>query len=110
MLTESSMSTRGELKQRANVIMLVLNVVGAFIYIRRASLSWVIPQERGLNSTAAESFIWALAALPIFAVFLLLNSIWGVLILRRRQWSSGRIWLLTVLIWFVAFAIDFAHH
>jgi hypothetical protein len=43
-------------------------------------------------------------------VFLLLNAIWGLVILRWRQWSSGRPWLLVVPIWLIAVVIDFAHH
>lgn len=98
------------LKQRANVILLVINVAGALLYVWRASFSWAIPGEKGLDSTTGEPFIWAIAVLPVFAIALFMNVSWGVMILRRRQWSSGRLWLFVVMIWLVAIAIDFAHH
>jgi hypothetical protein len=85
-------------------------MIGAFGYVARASLSWTIPQEQGLDSATGEPFIWAMAVLPILAVFLLLNLTWGTLILGYRKWRSGRLWLLAVLIWPAAIAIDFVHH
>jgi hypothetical protein len=32
------------------------------------------------------------------------------MILGRRQWRSGRLWLLAALCWLVALWVDFAHH
>jgi hypothetical protein len=96
-----------------SVVLLVLNALGAFAYIARTSRSWRIPQEQeqGLDSITGEPFIWAAAALPILAVFLLLNLTWGALILGYRQWRSVRLWLLLpALIWLAAIAVDFAHH
>lgn len=98
--------------QRVNVVLLVLNTIGAVIYLHRASYGWRIPQEQkmGLDSITAEPYIWFAAVLPILAVFLLLNLIWGALILRYREWRSGRLWLLTELMWVAAIATDFMHH
>jgi len=101
---------RSRLTQRVNVVLLVLNVIGAFVYVARASLSWAIPQEMGEVPVTGEPFVWAAAVLPVVAVFLLLNLTWGALILAHRQWRSGRLWLLTPLIWLAAIVIDFAHH
>ena len=42
--------------------------------------------------------------------FFLVNITWGVIILVRHQWSGGRLWLLTAMLWFIAVAIDFSHH
>jgi len=47
---------------------------------------------------------------PILAAFLLLNLIWGIVILVRKQWFNVRLWLLTIPIWMVAIGIDFYHH
>jgi len=93
-----------------NYVLLALNLVGAIVYVCLASRGWAIPRERGLHSETAEPFIWFLSIAPIVAIFLLVNVIWGVLILVRRQWRSGYLWLLTALIWLVAAVIDFAHH
>jgi len=76
MLSNPQMTDRSRLMQRANVVLLVLNALGAFGYVARASLSWAIPQEQGLDSTIGEPLIWAVAVLPILAVFLLLNLTW----------------------------------
>jgi hypothetical protein len=40
--------------------------------------------------------------------FFLVNVSWGIVILIRRQWQSGKAWLLGALIWLVAIAIDLA--
>jgi hypothetical protein len=96
--------------QRWGVVLLVLNFIGAIIYVHRASLSWAIPQEKGLHSQTGEPFIWAAGVIPIFAIFFVVNGVWGGLILVRRQWRNGYLWLLTALIWLVAIVIDFAHH
>jgi hypothetical protein len=86
-------------------------MIGAAVYVARASQSWRIPQERGLHlPLTGEPFIWALAIAPILAVFTLVNVSWGVRILIGRQWRSGRLWLLAVLIWMVVILIDFVHH
>lgn len=112
MSNEFSMTTRIRLTQRTSVILLALNAMGAVLYLWWASHAWVIPQERalGIHSITGEPLVWASGVFPIWAAFLLLNAIWGVLILRWRQWGSGRLWLLLVPIWFIAIAIDYAHH
>jgi hypothetical protein len=63
-----------------------------------------------LHSITGEPFIWAIAVFPIWIVFAVLNTCWGAIILSRREWRSGRVWLLAALIWLIAAAIDFAHH
>jgi hypothetical protein len=105
------MTTRFGWKERATVVMLVLNVVGPLVYLWLGSLTWVIPEEReaGINTVTGEPFVWAVSALPILVFFLLLNVTWGVLILIWRQWSSGLLWLLAALIWFVTMVIDHQH-
>jgi hypothetical protein len=90
--------------------LIALNLVGAIVYVCLASRSWAIPQERGLHSETGEPFVWALSVMPIFAIFFVVNVGWGAFIVVRRQWRRGYLWLLTVLIWLVAAAIDFAHH
>ncbi|SRR5258708_35343956 len=90
--------------------LIALNLIGAIVYVRLASQSWAIPQERGLHSQTAEPFIWFMSVMPIFTIFFLVDVVWGAVILGRRQWRRGYLWLLTVLIWLVAAVIDFAHH
>ena len=59
--------------------LLLLNVIGAFAYLIRASTAWAIPQEReaGIHSITGEPFVWFLAILPIVAFFFVLNVVWG---------------------------------
>lgn len=110
MFSNSSLLARFGLRQGTNVILLIVNAIGALLYLWQASLSWAIPQEKGLNSTTGEPFIWALAILPVFAAALVVNTFWGVVILKRRQWAAGRLWLVVGAIWLVAIAVDFTHH
>jgi hypothetical protein len=72
--------------------------------------SWAITEERGAVPITGEPFVWFAGILPIVAVFLVLNLSWGAVILIRRQWVSGRSWLLAALTWMFAIGIDFAHH
>jgi hypothetical protein len=99
---------------RLSLAFLVLNLLGAALYLYLVARpgSWVIPQERelGLHSVTGEPFIWALHALPIYFFFVLLNLIWGVMILFCRAWRNGRLWILSGLIWVSAVLVDFAHH
>jgi hypothetical protein len=100
------------LSKPGGLALIVLNAIGAIVYVFRASPSWAIPQERaaGINSITGEPFVWFAGILPVAAVFFLLNLIWGSLILVRGRWKSGSFWLLAALIWCVAIGIDFAHH
>ena len=98
------------MSRKVNVGLLLANIVGAVIYLIASSYSWALPQERGLNAMTGEPFIWALGVLPIWALFFLLNLIWGAMIAARKHWRSGRLWLVTVCFWLVSVAVDFAHH
>jgi hypothetical protein len=95
---------------RMSLALLAANVAGAIVYVITSSYSWAILHERGLHSVTGEPFIWALAVLPILVLFSLLNLIWGAIIAVRRQWRSGRLWLIRACIWLVGVAVDFAHH
>ncbi len=90
--------------------MLILNVLGAAVYVVLASHGWAIPRERGLHATTSEPFVWALYIWPVLFFFLLVNLAWGGVILVRRHWSGGRLWLLAALVWLIAIVVDFAHH
>jgi hypothetical protein len=94
------------------IVLTVLNAIGATIYLARASNAWAIPQERaaGIYSVTGEPFVWFLGIWPIVGVFLVMNLACGALILARRHWFSGRLWLMAAMIWLVAVWIDFAHH
>src|ERR1700749_2365950 len=61
-----------------SIVLLVLNLIGAVVYVVRASNGWVIPRERelGLHSVTGEPYIWALSVLPVCAVFLVLSLTW----------------------------------
>lgn len=106
MLSSLTMADKPRLTQRMNLVLLVLNVIGAIIYVVRASSGWAIPGE----PVTGEPFVWAIAILPVCAVFFVLNVTWGALILYYRQWRGGRFWLFAAFIWLVASAVDFAHH
>ena len=95
---------------RWDVALLAVNVLGAITYVVAASHSWAIPQERGLNSTTGEPFVWALFVVPIFAVFAVPNLSWGGYICTKRRWRSGYFWLMAAAVWLIAIGIDFAHH
>jgi hypothetical protein len=96
--------------QPGSLALLALKVVGACVYVLRASLSWAIAEERGLHSTTGEPLVWFLGILPVVAVFFVLNSAWSALILVRRHWLSGGFWLLAIVFWLVAVSLDFVHH
>jgi hypothetical protein len=94
------------------IALLVANVVGAALYVFAASRGgWAIPAERaaGIYTTTGEPFVWFLSILPIVAIFLVINVVWTI-ILVRRNWSGGRFWLLAAAAWLAAIVIDFAHH
>ena len=92
--------------------LLLLNAIGAVVYLFRASPSWAIPEERaaGIHATTGEPFVWFAGVLPIVAIFFVINLVWGAAILTRRHWQGGRLWLLTAAVWLGAVVIDFAHH
>jgi hypothetical protein len=94
------------------IAFLVANLVGAILYVFAASRGgWAIPAERaaGIYTTTGEPFVWFLNILPIVAIFIVLNLVWTI-ILVRRHWSGGRFWLLAAVAWIVAIVIDFGHH
>jgi hypothetical protein len=93
-------------------VLLVANAVGALIYVLRARQAWVIPEEaaNGIHTITGEPFVWAVAVLPVWIVFLVINLTWAVTILARRRWLQFRTWLMSPFIWIIAVTIDFAHH
>jgi hypothetical protein len=111
-VSSEQLNCRNLAAHRWTIVLLVLDFIGAVVYVVAASNGWVIPQERelGLHSVTGEPYVWALFVFPICAVFFMLNLTWGAFILARKQWRSGIFWLLIIPIWLIAMAIDFAHH
>jgi len=95
--------------RRSGLTLLAVNVIGAIVYVVRASAAWAIPQEHGEVPITGEPFVWFLGIMPVVIVFLLLNLFWGAMLLNRR-WRNGYFWLMSAAVWFIAVWIDFAHH
>ena len=87
----------------------VTNVVGIILYLRLAARGWRISEEHGMVPVTGEPFVWILAV-PVFAVFLLVNIVWGGLLLYSRQSKGARWWLVIAAVWLLAIGIDFSHH
>jgi len=86
---------------------LLANVAGAILYVFAASHGgW---REEGIDSVTGEPLVWFVNVVPIVGIFLLINVAWTI-ILSRRQWSGGRLWLAAAVVWLIAIVIDFAHH
>jgi hypothetical protein len=94
------------------VVILLANVLGVGLYLLGARHAWVIPEEKanGIHVITGEPFVWASFVLPVWIVFLVLNLAWGSMILARRRWLDGRVWLIAFLVWMIAVIIDFTHH
>ncbi len=91
------------------ITLMAANAIGIMLYLRLASGGWRIPEEHGEVPISGEPFIWAFA-LPVLGVFVLVDAVWGVMLLRHKEWK-GRIWLaLTAIAWLAALVVDFSHH
>lgn len=97
------------MKRAINLACLLINAVGIFFYLRNASLSWAIPEERGLDPAIdGVALVWGVGALPIAILFLVLNGIWWSL--GSKSLLSKRPLFLCVAAWIVAIVFDFYHH
>jgi hypothetical protein len=102
---------RPHLGERVRFVVLGLNVLGVIVYLLWASQTWIAPQEKGMNTASSgDALVWGVVVLPLFAVFFILNLIWGSLILFHRLWRTGRLWLAVLAIWAVAIVIDIVRH
>jgi hypothetical protein len=92
-----------------NLVMLLLNVIGIFFYLRNASLAWAIPAEKGLEpGMSGVAMVWGLAALPWPLGFLLIDGTWWYVTSSRKQ---GKLVVASASIgWAIAIAVDFYHH
>jgi len=92
-----------------DVTFMTANAAGVAIYLVLASHAWRIPQEHGMVPVTGEPFVWALA-LPVLGVFLIADTIWGVLLLRARESTRGLGWFVTAAAWLLGIGIDFSRH
>jgi len=107
------MSNQSNPSKKWPLILLALNAIGASAYVFLASRGgWVIPQEceAGIRTTTGEPYVWFFSIAPVISVFFLLDFAWGTMILVRRQWNTGLMWLATFAIWVIAAIVDFSHH
>lgn len=88
-----------------------INGIGAVQYVIAASHGgWVTAQGRELHAVTGEPFVWAMVVFPIWGMFLMLNLAWGAALITRSKRLNKIWWLLTIPVWLIAMAIDFAHH
>jgi len=101
--------TAGRSWKPLDITFMLANAIGIAIYLKLASNGWRNPEEYGMIPVTAEPFLWAFA-LPVGAVCLVANLVWGGLIFRSgatRRWLS---WLFVAGLWVIALCVDFAHH
>jgi hypothetical protein len=92
-----------------DVVLTIANAIGIAIYLALASRGWRIPQEHGLIPVTGEPFVWVLA-LPLLGVFLLTNTVWAVMLIRRKEREGMQWWLAAAAVWVLAIGIDFSRH
>lgn len=90
--------------------LLMLNAVGAVVFVARARVGWAIPQEHCMIPVAGEPLVWAAAIFPVVLVFLVVNAAWLGTILLRRRWREGLFWLGMLPGWAIAVLVDNTHH
>jgi hypothetical protein len=90
------------------VAILLANCFGIYVYIERASVSWPIPEEAGLDpATVGPALVWVLGALPVIVLFTLVDAVWLYVVKTRK---SDRAYVYAAItIWFFAIAFDFFH-
>jgi hypothetical protein len=95
--------------KRRDIVLLAANAVGIAFYLELASRGWRIPSEGGLIPVVGEPFVWALA-LPVLGLFIIVDIVWGGLLVRDRKSENWLWWLGAILAWALAIGIDFSHH
>jgi hypothetical protein len=86
-----------------SIAILLVNCVGIYVYIMRASLSWPIPEEAGLNPGAAgPALVWVLGALPVILLFALADAVWLYIVRAKKPdrtyvYAAGVMWLCAAL-------------
>lgn len=87
---------------KANVVMLVVNLLGVAFYLFFVALIvWRPPGERA-DDIAGEGVVWFLFVAQVFGFYLILNFIWAGFIIAYRYPKGRRFWLLSALIWIIA--------
>ena len=88
---------------------LMLSIVGSALYLKLASAGWRDPAEHGDVPVTGEPFVWA-ACLPILLIVILLNVVWGVLLISRRPIRGGGAFAVSLLVLIGSVIVDCAHH
>jgi hypothetical protein len=98
--------------ERTSQIMLALNAFGAACWLLIALFLTLGPRDRamGIEEFSGPLFVLGLISLEFFGgPYLILNLIWGGLILAYRYWRGGRLWFIATEVWLVAYAIYIAY-
>ena len=93
---------------------LALNICGIGLFFALAVRTWIEPElanEPGASGGAA--IVWAGSALPVFLLFIIANSVLGIV--AARQFASGRrqgaiVVAITLSAWIASFYFDGIHH
>jgi hypothetical protein len=92
------------------------NVVGMIVFLKwSASCCWIEPELKDVpGASGGEAFVWALGPLPILAVFVLSDLVWGMVAEvkappdRRLRVLAAP--LLMLVGWVAVFVFDGLHH
>ena len=93
----------------------IINVVGAFLYLFIAINFWASPELADVpGAGAGDPIIWGLTALPVLFVFILLNCFWLIRALivycRTGKWTLRASDLAVPAIWAAVIVLDYSHH
>jgi hypothetical protein len=103
------------MNKRATAPVLLINFVGAALYLWVASHFWADAQlDDGTNHGGANPILWGFTALPLLGLFaignlvLLITAV--VLRLWRGTWFLDAQYISVPITWIVAAWIDFSNH
>jgi hypothetical protein len=94
------------MSKKAALIWVLPNILGIIAFLYLSSWSWLEPGAPA--GGPGDPIVWMLTAFPILAACSILNVIWiiRIVVKRDRHWKSAVVWLLFVLAWYSAYRYD----
>jgi hypothetical protein len=86
---------------------LIINLIGLITFVYKSVSCWSKDDTGMMEDTINVAISWSLGVIPVILIITFVNTIWFLLLVKKRNRPAMFVWVMTTMIWLILIRLDF---